>query len=183
VFDIDSIQLLLTYRELAADGALVGEDRIEGAGPFCLGAVAAPFADPVELQLVRLGKKASAGAQFLITQPVFDLDRFGAWWKEVTRHGIHEKVAIVAGIQPLCDAAQAKEMAEKRPLPRVPAALLDRLAVASGPSAQREAGIAIALETIERLSALGGLRGFEICGDGHMDAALEVIDKSGLGIG
>ena len=181
VFDVDCIQLLQTCRELAADGSLVGEAGIDGAGPFCLGAVAAPFADPVEMHVLRLAKKALAGAQFLITQPVFDLDRFAAWWQEVTRRGIHEKVAVVAGIQPLLDAEQAQQLSGKRPLPRIPQATLHRLALQSGPSAQRAAGIEIALETIERLSSLGGLRGFEICGDGDLDAALEVIEKAGIG--
>jgi methylenetetrahydrofolate reductase (NADPH) len=180
VFDIDSIQLLQTCRELAADGSLVGEESFGGAGPFCLGAVAAPFADPLEMQLVRLEKKVSAGAQFLITHPIFDLDRFGAWWKEVTRRGIHEKVAVVAGIQPLGDAEKAGEQAGKRPLPRIPEAMLQRLASQAGPAAQRAAGIAIAVETIARLSALGGLRGFAICGDGDLDAAVEVIEKAGI---
>lgn len=177
VFDIDSIQLLAACRELAADGSLVGEEAIDGAGPFCLGAVAAPFADPPEMQLLRLVKKTAAGAQFLITQPVFDLERFGAWWKEVTRRGIHEKVAIVAGIQPLVDATAAQELAGKRPLPRIPEATLTRLASQDGAARQRAAGIQIAMETIEQLSALAGLRGFAVCGDGDLDAALEVVER------
>jgi methylenetetrahydrofolate reductase (NADPH) len=181
VFDVDSINLLELYRDLADDGSLVGEMGIAGAGPFCLGGVAAPFADPLEMQVARLAKKITAGAEFLITQPVFDLDRFIAWWNEVTRRGIHEKVAIVAGIQPLADAQEAQSLAGKRPAPIIPEAVLARLASRTERGAQRAEGIAIALETIERLSALTGLRGFSVCGDGHFDAAVEVIEKSGLG--
>ncbi len=181
VFDIDPVQLLQTYCGLAEDGSLVGESCIAGAGPFCLGGVAAPYADPMELQLVRLAKKAAAGAQFLITQPVFDLDRFGQWWQEATRRGLHEKVAIVAGIEPLTDGAKAIELADKRPRPRIPQAILDRLGAAADASAQRAAGIAVAVETIQKLTSCKGLRGFQVYVDGDVDAALEVIDSASLG--
>jgi methylenetetrahydrofolate reductase (NADPH) len=180
VFDIDVVQLLEVFSTLAANGSVVGEERIEGAGPFCLGGVAAPYADPLEMQVARLAKKAAAGARFLITQPVYDMERFVAWWNEVTRRGIHEKVAIVAGIQPLGEAAKAKQYAVKRPVPRVPQAMLERLASKPDAGAQRAEGIQIAVETIGRLSELRGLRGFEVCGDGDLDAALEVIERSGL---
>jgi methylenetetrahydrofolate reductase (NADPH) len=181
VYDIDSIQLLASCAGLADDRLLLGESSLEGAGPFCLGAVAAPFADPLELQIGRLVKKTQAGARFLVTQPVFDLDRFGAWWQEVTRHGIHEKAAFVAGIQPLVGDHLADAQSGKRPLARVPETLLARIASKGDPVAQRATAIEIAVETIGRLSGLDGLRGFSIGGDGDLETALEVIEKSGLG--
>ena len=106
------------------NGALVGEKGIAGAGPFCLGGVASPNADPLELQVLRMAKKVGNGARFLDHPPVFDLERFAAWWQEVTRHGLHEKAAIVAGIQPLADGQKAAELAAKRPRPRIPEAVL-----------------------------------------------------------
>jgi methylenetetrahydrofolate reductase (NADPH) len=181
VFDIDTVQLLQTYSNLAGDGSLVGEKGFAGAGPFCLGGVAAPNADPLEMQVLRLAKKSDAGARFLITQPIYDLERFNQWWQEITHRGLHEKVAIVAGIQPLYDAQKAQQLAASRPLPRIPDAILAKLSSASGAAAQHAAGITIALDTISRLSGVKGLRGFQICGDGDMDAAMEVIEKSALG--
>jgi len=59
---------------------------------------------------------------------------------------------------------------------------LKRIASNGDKAAQRAAGIEIAVETIGQLSALGGLRGFEICGNGDDDAAIQVIEKSGLGV-
>jgi methylenetetrahydrofolate reductase (NADPH) len=182
VFDIDPIHLLQTYSGLADNGSLVGEQGIAGAGPFCLGGVASPFADPLELQVARLSKKTSSGAQFLITQPVFDLERFGQWWQEITRRGLHEKAAIVAGIRPLLDANEAEQLAAKRPRPRIPEALLKRLGSGANASAQRAVGIETAVETIGKLGAFKGLHGFQICIDGDVDAALEVVDKAGLGV-
>jgi methylenetetrahydrofolate reductase (NADPH) len=181
VYDVDPIQLLQTYAGLAGDCSLVGEGGIGGAGPFCLGAVAAPDADPLELQIPRLVKKAKAGAKFLITQPVYDLERFDAWWREVMRRGIHEQVAVLAGIQPLCDGALTDVQAGKRPAPRVPQAVLDRITSIGSPADQRAAAIEIAVEMIGRLSTVAGLRGFSVSADGDHEAALEILAKSGLG--
>lgn len=180
VYDIDSIQLLQTYAGLADGCKPLNEDRIEGAGPFCLGAVASPDADPLELQVSRLVKKTAAGATFLITQPIFDMARFDAWWNEVTRRGIHEKVAIVAGIQPLGqeDLSAARE-GKRRPF-NVPGDLAERIAAKGDAASQRSAAIDVAVETIAAISSRKGLRGFAICGDGDSDAALTIIEKSGL---
>ena len=182
VYDIDSIQLLQACSDLAnGGGGLVGETRgFEGAGPFCLAAVAAPFADPLELQITRLVKKTRAGAKLLVTQPVYDLERFGVWWQEVTRRGLHEQAAFVAGIQPLTHSHLADAQAGKRPAPRIPEAMLGRITAASDPAAQQAAAIAIALETIECLASIPGLRGFCISSDGDLEAALQIIEKSGL---
>ncbi len=179
VFDIDSLQLLDAVARLDSDGAIVGEAPYADAGPFCLGGVAAPFADPPELQLTRLAKKVAAGAQFLITQPVYDVARFEAWWTQVTQRGLHEKTAFLAGIRPLLNAEEATAYAASRPGPRIPDSLLARLS-AGDTAAQRAAGIDVAVETIQKVSALGGLRGFEVRADGDAEAALEITAKSGL---
>ena len=120
VYNVDMIQLLQTCANLARDGSLVGEGAIAGAECFCLGAVASPNADPLELQMIRLGKKVSAGAGFLVSQPVYDLERFNAWWAEVSRRGLHEKMAILAGIELLGDAALEHARAKRRPCPASP---------------------------------------------------------------
>jgi methylenetetrahydrofolate reductase (NADPH) len=178
VYDIDAVQLLQTYANLASDCRLLGESGMEGAGPFCLGAVASPDADPPGLQLVRLAKKTRAGARFLVTQPVYDLERFEAWWQEVTRRGLHEQAAILAGIQPLSDDPLAQT--GPRPRPRIPDSLAGRMASQSNPGARCAAAIEIALETIRRLLNLPGMRGFCISADGDPEVALQIIEKSGL---
>jgi methylenetetrahydrofolate reductase (NADPH) len=179
VFDIDSIILLRTYASLAADASIVGEGSLNGTAPLCLGAVASPHVDPLELEVMREAKKIAAGAQFLITQPIFDLERFDLWWRQVTRRGLHEKVAIVAGVWPLASAEEASAEAARRPSAMIPDAVVERIASKSGAEGQREAGIEIAVQTIERLSAASGLRGFEV--RGHPDASLAVIERAALG--
>ncbi len=80
----------------------------------------------------------------------------------------------------MVDAKKALKLAADRPSPRIPEAILARLSSASGETAQRDAGIAVALETIGRLSGVKGLRGFHICADGNVETALELIEKSAL---
>jgi methylenetetrahydrofolate reductase (NADPH) len=181
VYDVDVIQLLQTCANLAHDGAVVGEAALGGADGFCLGAVASPNADPLEMQMIRLGKKVSAGAGFLVSQPVYDLERFSAWWAEVVRRGLHEKAAILAGIELLGDSELERARAKRRPSPRIPDAVLEQVASKTGAAARRRAAIDVALQTVEQLSGTNGLRGFSICVDGDPDAAEEIIEKSGLG--
>jgi methylenetetrahydrofolate reductase (NADPH) len=181
VYDVDSIQLLQMFAGLADDCKPLGERGIEGAGPFCLGGVASPDADPLEMQVGRLLKKAAAGAVFLITQPIYNLERFDVWWKEVTNRGIHEKVAIVAGIQPLGGEELAAAKEGKRQPFVIPPAVLDRVASMGDAAAQRAAAVDLAVETIAALSRHKGLRGFAVSADGDHEAALTIIERSGLG--
>jgi methylenetetrahydrofolate reductase (NADPH) len=180
VYDIDSVQLIQMYSNLSKNGSLVGEDGIEALKPFYVGGVAAPFADPLELQVSRLAKKVKAGAKFLITQPIFDLDRFAAWWNVVTQKGLHEKVAIIAGVRAMTSAAAAEAYAQRRPSPAMPETLLKRISAKPGAQAQAKQGVAIACETIDKLRALAGLRGFDISAEGDCLAALAVIEAAGL---
>jgi len=171
VYDIDATLLL----KICKDSEKASADSDFQA--LCLGAVASPYADPIELQLPRLAQKIFVGARFIITHPIFDLDRFGIWWKEVNNRGLQEKAAFIAGIRVLTNAASAKAFSEKRPLPMVSATIIQRLSSKSSPSDCRKEGIAIALETIERLSTMEGLRGFEIVCDEDHGAAVEVLEQ------
>jgi methylenetetrahydrofolate reductase (NADPH) len=132
------------------------------------------------MQVARVGKKIAAGAQFLVTQSVFDVERFEAWWREVVRGGLHKKAAFVAGIRILASATEAKELSARRPAPRLPSLVIERLG-AKADGAQRAEGIAIAVETARKLLSLEGLRGISIRVESDNDAALEVIAQMGRG--
>ena len=187
VYDLDVIQLLEACGNLAKDASLVGEGALPGADGFCLGAVASPNADLLELQMIRLDKKVSAGAGFLISQPIYDLERFKAWWSEVSRRGLHEKTAILAGIEPLGEAelesARAKDGSRARCTHgrRIPDAVLQHVASKTDAAARRRAAIDLAVETVKQLRETKGLRGFSIGVDGDPDAALEIIELAHLG--
>ena len=171
VFDVDSVQLLKLFAGHAASN-----------GSTCLGAVASPYADPMELQLMRLEKKTGLGAAFIVTQPVFDLKRFESWLKEVVKKDIHKKTAIIAGIHPLLSRDAAAAYAAKRPSPRIPTELLGRITGASSEDEARKEGIQQAVAVIGKLKSMAGIRGFEIAAGDDVDATLEIIQKAGLGI-
>ena len=128
VYDIDVIQLLQTSTTWRPTLPWWAKRQLPGPSSFCLGAVASPNADPLELQMIRLTKKVTAGAGFFVTQPVYDLERFRAWWAEVSRRGLHEKAAILVGIELLGEHALEHARAKRRPCPAVPDAVIEQIA-------------------------------------------------------
>ena len=93
VFDLDSSQLLATVRRLEK-GKDLAETSWTVACHFCAGAIVTPEADPLEPQLMRFEKKIEAGAEFIQTQAVYDLDKF----KEFMDYARQFTVKILAGI-------------------------------------------------------------------------------------
>ncbi|KPL11721.1 hypothetical protein AMJ85_03240 [candidate division BRC1 bacterium SM23_51] len=187
VFDLDSIQLLATLDRLRRDGVVFGDESQAGSlshrpCDLYLGAVASPDADPQELQAIRLAKKVEAGADFLITQPVFDVDRFGKWLDSLEPSQIAEKAAILAGILVPPSAARTREIRENVPAGwrvEIPDAVIERLESVR-PEQQRDEAISLAVELIGRLRALKDIRGFYLMTDGDAAAAVEVIERAGL---
>jgi 5,10-methylenetetrahydrofolate reductase len=94
VHDIDSVHLLAGARGLIEGNDMAGNPLI-GPVDFCLGAVANPGADPLEPQLIKVDKKIRAGAEFLITHPVFDLEQL----KRFMDHTGKREVKVLAGIR------------------------------------------------------------------------------------
>lgn len=180
VFDIDSIQLITTIAGLSKDENILGPGKIKGINSVCIGAAADPFADPIELQIMKLAKKIDAGAEFVITKPVFSVEGFKVWWEKVCAKGLQEKAAIIAGIKICTGSDVMKKLAESRPDPKIPEVLLSKMSSLTGKSEMREQGIRIALDIIKELSLLKGLRGFEINCEEDPDAVIDVINQSAL---
>jgi len=65
-----------------------------------IGCAENPFADPFEIRAMRLAKKVAAGAQFVQTQCIFNVEKFAKWMEMVRDLGVHEKIYILAGITP-----------------------------------------------------------------------------------
>jgi methylenetetrahydrofolate reductase (NADPH) len=171
VFDVDSVQLL----------KLLSSQSVSN-GSVLLGATASPFADPAALQMIRLAKKAKAGARFIVTQPIFDLKRFDAWWQEVKQNELHEQCAFILGIHPLLGRDASATFAGRRPNPCIPEALLKKITDAPDDAAARKAGIEIATTLISELKSVDGIRGFEIFAGDDIDAVLTILDNAGLEI-
>ena len=121
VFDIDSMQLIQTVKQLRDEGKFLGGEEVKGTGPIIfIGCAENPFADPFEIRAMRLAKKAAAGAQFVQTQCIFNVDKFEKWMEMVRDLGVHEKMYILAGITPFKSIGMARYMKKSVPGMDVP---------------------------------------------------------------
>ena len=110
VFDIDSMNLVRTVKDMRDDGKDMSGFELKGSPRMFIGAAANPFADPFEYRVIRLAKKIDAGADFIQTQCVYNMDRFKEWMKMAREEGLTEKVHILAGVTPLKSAGMANYM-------------------------------------------------------------------------
>ncbi len=113
VFDVDPIQLLQVADSIRKGGRLSNGETIDAPIDLLLGALTNPFSDPMELQVIALDRAVASGADFIITQPVFNTERFAEWMAAVRDRGIHERTCIIATVMPLKLAEDAKALAEK----------------------------------------------------------------------
>ncbi len=150
VFDIDSIGLTNLVRGLN-HGADPGGNPIGEPTSFVVGVGVNPGAEDRAYELDRFLRKIDAGAEFAITQPVFDPRQLLDFAAELERRGL--AVPLIAGIWPLVSARNAEFMANEVPGVVVPAAILERMRVASqqGKEAALDEGIAIAREMFQEV--------------------------------
>jgi methylenetetrahydrofolate reductase (NADPH) len=181
VFDLDSLQLVSCLRKMRDEGKFVSGDDISTPPKFFIGAVENPFADPLEFRVVRLGKKIAAGADFIQTQGVFDLERFRRWMELVRAAGLHEKTHIMAGIIPMKSGGMAAYMQSSVPGVVVPDDMVARMRGAKEKgTTPKEEGIAIAVEIIDQVRAIEGVRGVHIMAVEWEEAVPEIAQRAGL---
>jgi len=179
VHDLDSMQLLQTVRHMRDEGKFLGGADIDRPPKMFVGAAENPFADPFEIRVPRLAKKVAAGAEFIQTQCIYNLDKFELWMKMVRDRGLHEKVYILAGLTPLKTAGMAKYMKNRVPGMDVPDDVVKRMA-AVPKEKQPEEGIKICIESIQRLKEVEGVRGFHIMAIEWEEKVPEIVEKTGL---
>jgi len=179
VFDLDSMQLVQTVRHMRDEGKFLSGDEIKKAPNLFVGAAANPFADPFKIRVPRLAKKIAAGAEFIQTQCVYNLDKFELWMKGVVERGLHEKVFIMPGITPMRSVGMAKYMARAVPGMDVPEELIKRLSGVPKDK-QAEEGVTIAVEAIQRLKECKGVSGFHIMAIEWEEKVPEIVERSGL---
>jgi methylenetetrahydrofolate reductase (NADPH) len=179
VYDLDSIQLIQVVKNMRDEGRFQGGDEIQNPPKMFIGAAANPFADPFELRVRRLAKKVKAGVDFIQTQCIYNLDKFETWMKGVRDRGLHEKVHILAGITPMKSAGMAKYMKNRVPGMDVPDEVVKRL---SGVPKEKQAeeGITMAVEDMQRLKGIEGVRGFHIMAIEWEKKVPEIVERAGL---
>jgi len=160
VYDIDSLQLLQIAKHMRDQGIFQnGEDIKKGKPVLFLGAAANPFADPLDYRVERLEKKIKAGADFIQTQSVFNLERFAQWLDDLRSRGLDTKIYILAGITPLKSVRMMQRMKYHVPGVDVPDEIEKRMMNATDP---QEEGYCIALDTLKEIQQLKGLHGVHI---------------------
>ena len=179
VHDLDSMQLLQTVRRMRDEGKFLGGDAIKRPPEMFIGAAANPFADPFEIRVPRLAKKIAAGAEFIQTQCIYNLDKFEEWMKGVRERGLHEKCYIMAGLTPMKSAGMARYMKNRVPGMDVPDEVVKRMAD-TPKEKQAEEGVNICVETIQRLKEVDGVKGFHIMAIEWEEIVPDIVKRSGL---
>jgi methylenetetrahydrofolate reductase (NADPH) len=163
VYDIDSVALIDLASHLTRTGTYLSGREIKPPPDLFPGCAAAPFAPPYEYRPIRLGKKVEAGARFVQTQIVFNVDRFREFMGRVCDLGLDKKVPILAGVAPIRSVKAATFMRDEVPGMEVPGRLIRRMEGAGDDKKKREAeGIAICVEVIEEIRRIPGVAGFHI---------------------
>ena len=180
VFDIDSTQFIELTTRMSEKGVLADGKRINGPFSMLVGAVANPYMKPLDLNLFRLGMKIEAGAKFIQTHAVFDIETFKLWFDAVCKAGLNKKAAILASVYPLDSAAEAQKLRDTYAEFCIPDKVIERLKKAGDNGAQKKEGIAICVETIKQLKALDGLRGVHILSGGKEAVVPELVAAAGL---
>jgi len=174
VFDLDSVQLLKTVRLLESGKDLGGND-LDGAVSYCAGAIVTPEANPIEPQLVKFEKKIEAGAEFIQTQAIYDLDNF----KKFMEYARKFDVKMLAGIVLLSSARMAKYMTQNIPGIFVPQDLIDELANAPKGEALSK-GIEIAGRLVAALKKEAICDGVHIMAIGKEEVVPDILAAAGL---
>ena len=170
VFDVDSIGLTNLVSRLN-HGQDVGGQAIGAPSAFHIGVSVNPAASNLDEELRRFEYKVEAGAEFVVTRPIFDVAGFERFMKRIGT----ARLPIVAGLFPFDSARNAEFMANEVPGVRVPEALMERMRRTDGHDRAAAEGIAIAREIATALR--GAVQGFQVStASGNIEAALAVVD-------
>lgn len=189
VHDLDSLQLVQMVVNMRDHHCFQCGEEIKAGWPaFFVGAAANPFADPFEWRPLRLAKKVRAGADFIQTQLVFNVEKFKEFMARVRDLGLHEKVYILAGVGPLKSPGMARYMRDQVPGLDVPAEFIERMTAAGAgiedKAARREAwraeGIKICVELIQQLREIEGVAGVHIMAIEWEKAVPQIVEMAGL---
>jgi homocysteine S-methyltransferase len=172
VFDIDSIGLTNMVNKLN-HGMDLGNNPIGRPTAFSIGVGVNPGAVNLEEEIRRFEWKVEAGAEYAITQPVFDTEQLAHFLDRIS----HVKIPIVAGIWPLVSYRNAEFLHNEVPGVNVTPEILERMRIASekGKEEAREAGIAIARESL--LEVRDVIQGVQVSAPfGNVKYALQVFE-------
>ncbi|MGD0883289.1 MAG: methylenetetrahydrofolate reductase [Thermodesulfovibrionales bacterium] len=189
VYDVDSIQLCGILKKMRDEGLQEGGDKLEVAPQLFIGAAFTPGGEPLDFRPFRLKKKVDAGADFIQTQGIYDIEMFTAQMEKVRNLGVHERSAILGGIIVPRTAMMLKYMDSSVAGVSVPKALIDRMGKAKDAAGddkkkarelQEAEGIKIAVELIQQVLEIPGIKGVHIQAIEWESAMPDIVKAAGL---
>jgi homocysteine S-methyltransferase len=172
VFDVDAIGLVNIVHNLNR-GLDIGGNPIGASTPFVIGAGANPGVPNIDEEIRRFEYKVEAGAEFAVTQPVFDI----ALLEDFLRRIEHCRIPVLAGIWPLTSVRNAEFMKNELRV-SVPDPIIARMAAAPSAEAARAEGVAIAREMLLAVRDL--VQGAQISAPfGRYSSAVDVLEALG----
>jgi len=177
VFDLDSMSLLETIRIMRDESRFLSGRKISSPPQMFLGAAENPSAPPFDFRPHRLAKKIAAGAQFIQTQYVFDIEHLRQFMAKSRDLGLLEKVFILPGVGPLASARTALWIRNNVPGIHIPDEIIKRLEGAREPKLE---GHKICIELIQQIREIGGVSGVHVMAYRQEEAVGEIIQRSGV---
>ncbi len=177
VFDLDSISLLETIRTMRDESRYLSGRAITSPPKMFLGAAENPCAPPLDFRPYRLAKKIAAGAQFIQTQYIFDVEKFKQFIDKVGELGLLDQCFILPGIGPMASAKTASWIKKNVPGINIPEAIIKRL---EGAEDQKAEGHAICVELAQQLKEIEGVSGLHIMAYRQEENVKDIISRSGI---
>jgi methylenetetrahydrofolate reductase (NADPH) len=176
VYDLDSMQLIQMLKAMR-EGHFQNGDEIKEPPKIFIGAVWSPYSEPTPIRIPRLAKKIAAGADFVQTQGIFNVEKFTETMKEVRKLGLHEETHIIAGIIPVKSVGAARYMQKNVSGVDVPDSIIERL---KGAEDAAEEGILMCQELIRDVQAIEGVHGVHIMAILWEKMVPKIADGAGL---
>lgn len=177
VFDLDSMSLLETIRIMRDESRYLSGRPITTPPQMFLGAAENPSAPPFDFRPHRLAKKIAAGAQFIQTQYVFDIEHLRTFMAKSRDLGLLEQCFIIPGVGPLASARTALWIRKNVPGIHIPDAIIERLEGAQEP---KKEGRKICVELIQQIKEIEGVSGVHVMAYRQEEAVSEIIQQSGV---
>jgi len=178
VYDLDSINLIQMVRGMDA-GKFQNGEEIKPSPKFFVGGVENPFAPPYEFRPFRLKKKAEAGAQFIQTQMIFNIERFKEFMKRVVDLGIHEQLYILAGVGPLKSPGMARYMRDSVAGMEVSPEYVERMEK-TPKEKWKDEGMNVCVDIINQMREIPGVAGVHIMSIEWEEAVPTIMERAGL---
>jgi methylenetetrahydrofolate reductase (NADPH) len=176
VADLSVNDVVGLARRMRDEGVTLSGGELADPPRYLIGVADVPFAEPYDP--VKLDAKLDAGADFVMTQIVYDADRLAGWADAMRARGVFERAKVIIGVTPLRSAKQARFMDEKLPGVRVPAAMIGTLERAGEDAAG--VGLELTVELVAAIRAIAGVAGIHVMAMGHDEVTRELIERTGL---